>query len=33
MNAAERALFADTVAQLTMQHSGDDLDAALGGLG
>ncbi len=33
MNAAERALFADTVAQLTMQHTGDDLDAALGGLG
>jgi alkylation response protein AidB-like acyl-CoA dehydrogenase len=33
MDAAERALFADTVRQLTVQHSGDDLDAALEGLG
>ena len=33
MDAAERALFADTVQQLTVQHSGDDLDAALDGLG
>jgi hypothetical protein len=33
MDAAERALFADTVRQLTVQHSGDELDAALDGLG
>lgn len=33
MDAAERALFADTVRQLTVQHSGVDLDAALEGLG
>ena len=33
MDAAERALFADTVRQLTVQHSGDELDAALGELG
>lgn len=33
MDAAERTLFADTVRQLTIQHRGDDLDAALGGLG
>jgi hypothetical protein len=33
MDAAERALFTDTVRQLTVQHSGDDLDAALDGLG
>lgn len=33
MDAAERALFADTVRQLILQHSGDDLDTALDGLG
>jgi acyl-CoA dehydrogenase-like protein len=33
MDAAERALFADTVRQLTLQQSGDELDAALEGLG
>ncbi|HSZ35943.1 MAG TPA: acyl-CoA dehydrogenase family protein [Acidimicrobiales bacterium] len=33
MDAAERALFADTVRQLTEQHTGDELDAALEGLG
>ena len=33
MDAAERALFADTVRQLTVQHTGDELDAALDGLG
>jgi alkylation response protein AidB-like acyl-CoA dehydrogenase len=33
MDAAERALFADTVRQLTRQQSGDELDAALDGLG
>ena len=33
MEAAERALFADTVRQLTVQHSGDELDRALDGLG
>jgi hypothetical protein len=33
MDDAERALFADTVRQLTAQHSGDELDAALDGLG
>jgi hypothetical protein len=33
MDAAERALFTDTIRQLTVQHSGDDLDAALAGLG
>ena len=33
MDAAERSLFADTVRQLTVQHSGDELDAALGELG
>lgn len=33
MDAAERSLFADTVRQLTLQHSDDDLDAALAGLG
>jgi Acyl-CoA dehydrogenase, C-terminal domain len=33
MDTAERALFADTVRLLTVQHSGADLDAALGGLG
>jgi hypothetical protein len=33
MDAAERALFADTVRQLTVQLSGDELDAALEGLG
>jgi hypothetical protein len=33
MDAAERALFADTVRQLTEGQSGDELDAALVGLG
>jgi hypothetical protein len=33
MDAAERALFADTVRQLTVQHTEDELDAALDGLG
>jgi hypothetical protein len=33
MDEAERSLFADTVRQLTGQHSGDELDAALDGLG
>jgi hypothetical protein len=33
MDDAERALFADTVRQLTVEHSGDELDAALDGLG
>jgi hypothetical protein len=33
MDAAERALFADTVRQLTVQHSGDELDGALDRLG
>jgi hypothetical protein len=33
MDAAERALFADTIGQLTVQQSGDELDAALDGLG
>ncbi len=33
MDDAERALFADTIRQLTVQHSGDDLDAALEELG
>jgi hypothetical protein len=33
MGEAERALFADTVRQLTVQLSGDELDAALDGLG
>ena len=33
MDEAERALFADTVRQLTVQCSGDELDAALDGLG
>jgi Acyl-CoA dehydrogenase, C-terminal domain len=33
MDAAERALFADTVRQLAVQHSGDELDVALDGLG
>jgi alkylation response protein AidB-like acyl-CoA dehydrogenase len=33
MDAAERALFADTVRQVTSQNSGDALDAALDGLG
>ena len=33
MDEAERALFADTIRQLTVQHSGDELDAALDGLG
>jgi hypothetical protein len=33
MDAAERALFADTVRQLTLEQSGDELDAALDGLG
>lgn len=33
MDAAERALFSDTVRQLTAQHSGDELDVALDGLG
>jgi hypothetical protein len=33
MDAAERALFADTVRQLAVQRSGDELDAALDGLG
>jgi len=33
MDAAERALFADTIGQLTVQSSGDELDAALDELG
>lgn len=33
MDTAERALFTDTIRQLTVQHSGDELDAALDGLG
>jgi alkylation response protein AidB-like acyl-CoA dehydrogenase len=33
MDEAERELFVDTIRQLTLQHSGDDLDAALDGLG
>lgn len=33
MDGAERSLFTDTVRQLTLQHSGDDLDSALGELG
>jgi hypothetical protein len=33
MDAAERALFADTIRQLTVQSSGDELDAALDELG
>jgi hypothetical protein len=33
MDAAERALFADTVRQLTVQHTEDELDATLEGLG
>lgn len=33
MDAAERALFADTVRQLAVQQSGDDLDSALRALG
>jgi hypothetical protein len=33
MDAAERALFTDTIRQLTIEHSGDELDAALDGLG
>lgn len=33
MDAAERALFTDTIRQLTVQHTEDELDAALNGLG
>lgn len=33
MDASERALFADTVRQLALQHDGDNLDVALAGLG
>jgi hypothetical protein len=33
MDEAERALFADTIRQLTVQQSGDELDAALDSLG
>jgi hypothetical protein len=33
MDEAERALFADTIRQLTVQQSGDELDAALDNLG
>jgi hypothetical protein len=33
MDEAERALFVDTIRQLTVQHAGEELDAALDGLG
>ena len=33
MDAAERALFTETIRQLTAQHTEDELDAALNGLG
>ena len=33
MDEPERALFADTIRQLTLQNSGEELDAALDGLG